>query len=216
MNTYVTSIGHILLTLWYWWRLVPLCFQCLSRSTAVEIVNSSKVLQAETRMLLDGKLLVRLCNFIHVFSLRRLLCLPRLFSSSALSVLRWRLAFQLLLSVYCLCFVLFFCLFAEAFIHPARRRTFYSRQPFVWESKYNDRTTAQCDRVYSDSSALLSFCFFICLCFEMFINLFQTNWAKLSLILSSVIEAFEWWPSQNVSAIRHVNKAAYRMFLRIM
>lgn len=34
--------------------------QCLSRSTAVEIVNSSKVLQAETRMLLDGKLLVRL------------------------------------------------------------------------------------------------------------------------------------------------------------
>lgn len=33
--------------------------QCLSRSTAVEIVNSSKVLQAETRMLLDGKLLVR-------------------------------------------------------------------------------------------------------------------------------------------------------------
>ncbi|XP_061566375.1 diacylglycerol kinase delta isoform X2 [Cololabis saira] len=29
----------------------------LSRSTAVEIVNSSKVLQAETRMLLDGKLL---------------------------------------------------------------------------------------------------------------------------------------------------------------
>lgn len=32
--------------------------QCLSRSTAVEIVNSSKVLQAETRMLLDGKLLV--------------------------------------------------------------------------------------------------------------------------------------------------------------
>uniref|UniRef100_A0A3Q4HR86 Diacylglycerol kinase n=1 Tax=Neolamprologus brichardi TaxID=32507 RepID=A0A3Q4HR86_NEOBR len=34
--------------------------ECLSRSTAVEIVNSSKVLQAETRMLLDGKLLVRL------------------------------------------------------------------------------------------------------------------------------------------------------------
>lgn len=33
-------------------------FQCLCRSTAVEIVNSSKVLQAETRMLLDGKLLV--------------------------------------------------------------------------------------------------------------------------------------------------------------
>uniref|UniRef100_A0A3P8QTP1 Diacylglycerol kinase n=1 Tax=Astatotilapia calliptera TaxID=8154 RepID=A0A3P8QTP1_ASTCA len=33
--------------------------ECLSRSTAVEIVNSSKVLQAETRMLLDGKLLVR-------------------------------------------------------------------------------------------------------------------------------------------------------------
>lgn len=33
--------------------------QCLSRSTAVEIVNSSKVLQAETRMLLDGKLLVQ-------------------------------------------------------------------------------------------------------------------------------------------------------------
>lgn len=32
--------------------------QYLSRSTAVEIVNSSKVLQAETRMLLDGKLLV--------------------------------------------------------------------------------------------------------------------------------------------------------------
>lgn len=32
--------------------------QCLSRSTAVEIVNSSKVLQAETKMLLDGKLLV--------------------------------------------------------------------------------------------------------------------------------------------------------------
>ncbi|KAE8279339.1 Diacylglycerol kinase delta [Larimichthys crocea] len=31
--------------------------ECLSRSTAVEIVNSSKVLQAETRMLLDGKLL---------------------------------------------------------------------------------------------------------------------------------------------------------------
>ncbi|XP_043952924.1 diacylglycerol kinase eta isoform X3 [Gambusia affinis] len=31
--------------------------QCLSRSTAVEIVNSSKVLQAETSMLLDGKLL---------------------------------------------------------------------------------------------------------------------------------------------------------------
>lgn len=35
--------------------------QCLSRSTAVEIVNSSKVLQAETKMLLDGKLLVRSC-----------------------------------------------------------------------------------------------------------------------------------------------------------
>uniref|UniRef100_A0A3Q3GFK5 Diacylglycerol kinase n=1 Tax=Labrus bergylta TaxID=56723 RepID=A0A3Q3GFK5_9LABR len=32
--------------------------ECLSRSTAVEIVNSSKVLQAETKMLLDGKLLV--------------------------------------------------------------------------------------------------------------------------------------------------------------
>ncbi|XP_017289538.1 diacylglycerol kinase eta isoform X1 [Kryptolebias marmoratus] len=32
--------------------------ECLSRSTAVEIVNSSKVLQAETRMLLDGKLLL--------------------------------------------------------------------------------------------------------------------------------------------------------------
>ncbi|KAF6728228.1 Diacylglycerol kinase eta [Oryzias melastigma] len=31
--------------------------ECLSRSTAVEIVNSSKVLQAETRMLLDGELL---------------------------------------------------------------------------------------------------------------------------------------------------------------
>ncbi|XP_008433541.1 diacylglycerol kinase eta isoform X2 [Poecilia reticulata] len=31
--------------------------ECLSRSTAVEIVNSSKVLQAETSMLLDGKLL---------------------------------------------------------------------------------------------------------------------------------------------------------------
>ncbi|XP_047241383.1 diacylglycerol kinase delta isoform X1 [Girardinichthys multiradiatus] len=31
--------------------------ECLSRSTAVEIVNSSKVLQAETRMLLNGKLL---------------------------------------------------------------------------------------------------------------------------------------------------------------
>ncbi|KAK5893280.1 hypothetical protein CgunFtcFv8_006168 [Champsocephalus gunnari] len=31
--------------------------ECLSRSTAVEIVNSSKVLQEETRMLLDGKLL---------------------------------------------------------------------------------------------------------------------------------------------------------------
>ncbi|KAG9274483.1 diacylglycerol kinase delta isoform X3 [Astyanax mexicanus] len=31
--------------------------QCLSRSTAVEIVNSSKVLQLETRMLLEGKLL---------------------------------------------------------------------------------------------------------------------------------------------------------------
>ncbi|XP_037544269.1 diacylglycerol kinase eta [Nematolebias whitei] len=31
--------------------------ECLSRSTAVEIVNSSKVLQAETQMLLDGKLL---------------------------------------------------------------------------------------------------------------------------------------------------------------
>ncbi|XP_013889332.1 diacylglycerol kinase eta [Austrofundulus limnaeus] len=31
--------------------------ECLSRSTAVEIVNSSKDLQAETRMLLDGKLL---------------------------------------------------------------------------------------------------------------------------------------------------------------
>jgi hypothetical protein len=30
----------------------------LTRSTAVEIVNSSKVLKAETRMLLDGKLLV--------------------------------------------------------------------------------------------------------------------------------------------------------------
>lgn len=44
-------------------------FQCLSRSTAVEIVNSSKVLQAETRTLLDGKILVQLCYFIHVFSL---------------------------------------------------------------------------------------------------------------------------------------------------
>uniref|UniRef100_A0A087XI42 Diacylglycerol kinase n=1 Tax=Poecilia formosa TaxID=48698 RepID=A0A087XI42_POEFO len=31
--------------------------ECLSRSTAVEIVNSSKVLQGETSMLLDGKLL---------------------------------------------------------------------------------------------------------------------------------------------------------------
>ncbi|XP_026208148.1 diacylglycerol kinase eta isoform X2 [Anabas testudineus] len=31
--------------------------ECLSRSTAVEIVNSSKVLQAETRTLLDGKIL---------------------------------------------------------------------------------------------------------------------------------------------------------------
>ena len=39
---------------------IHLYFQCLSRSTAVEIVNSSKVLQEETRMLLDGKLLVRL------------------------------------------------------------------------------------------------------------------------------------------------------------
>lgn len=34
----------------------------------MEIVNSSKVLQAETRMLLDGKLLVQLFNFIHVLS----------------------------------------------------------------------------------------------------------------------------------------------------
>ncbi|KAM6949441.1 diacylglycerol kinase eta [Aplochiton taeniatus] len=33
--------------------------ECLSRSTAVEIVNSSKVLEAETRTLLDGKLLDR-------------------------------------------------------------------------------------------------------------------------------------------------------------
>ncbi|XP_064877855.1 diacylglycerol kinase delta isoform X1 [Oncorhynchus nerka] len=32
--------------------------ECLSRSTAVEIVNSSKVLQLETRMLLEGKLLL--------------------------------------------------------------------------------------------------------------------------------------------------------------
>lgn len=39
--------------------------QCLSRSAAVEIVNSSKVLQLETRMLLEGKLLVR-C-FYHFF-----------------------------------------------------------------------------------------------------------------------------------------------------
>ncbi|XP_062305142.1 diacylglycerol kinase delta [Osmerus eperlanus] len=31
--------------------------ECLSRSTAVEMVNSSKVLQAETRVLLEGKLL---------------------------------------------------------------------------------------------------------------------------------------------------------------
>uniref|UniRef100_A0A3B4BJH1 Diacylglycerol kinase n=1 Tax=Periophthalmus magnuspinnatus TaxID=409849 RepID=A0A3B4BJH1_9GOBI len=31
--------------------------ECLSRSTAVEIVNSSKVLQAETKMLLEGKIL---------------------------------------------------------------------------------------------------------------------------------------------------------------
>uniref|UniRef100_A0AAV2KNI5 Diacylglycerol kinase n=1 Tax=Knipowitschia caucasica TaxID=637954 RepID=A0AAV2KNI5_KNICA len=31
--------------------------ECLSRSTAVEIVNSSKVLEAETKMLLDGKIL---------------------------------------------------------------------------------------------------------------------------------------------------------------
>lgn len=48
-----------------------ICFvspQCLSRSTAVEIVNSSKVLQAETKMLLDGKLLVRFCTFVHEFS----------------------------------------------------------------------------------------------------------------------------------------------------
>lgn len=43
-------------------------FQGLSRSTAVEIVNSSKVLQAETKMLLDGKLLVQLYNFFRVFS----------------------------------------------------------------------------------------------------------------------------------------------------
>ena len=183
--TRMSPLGHILHTPLYWWRLIPLCLQCLSRSTAVEIVNSSKVLQAETRMLLDGKLLVRLCNFIHVFPL------PRLFSSSALSVLRWRLAFQLLLSVYCLCSdIFFFCLFAVAFIHPARRFTFYSRRPFVWKSKYNDRATAERDRVYSDSSALLSFCSFIFLCFETFINLFQANWAKLSLILSSIIEAF--------------------------
>uniref|UniRef100_A0A3P9A3G8 Diacylglycerol kinase n=1 Tax=Esox lucius TaxID=8010 RepID=A0A3P9A3G8_ESOLU len=32
--------------------------ECLSRSTAVEIVNSSKVLQLETRMLLEGRLLL--------------------------------------------------------------------------------------------------------------------------------------------------------------
>ncbi|XP_076843600.1 diacylglycerol kinase delta isoform X2 [Brachyhypopomus gauderio] len=32
--------------------------ECLSRSTAVEIVNSSKVLQLETKMLLEGKLLL--------------------------------------------------------------------------------------------------------------------------------------------------------------
>lgn len=50
-------------------EVINLYFQCLSRSTAVEIVNSSKVLQAETRMLLDGKLLVQLCSFIHIFSL---------------------------------------------------------------------------------------------------------------------------------------------------
>lgn len=40
--------------------------QCLSRSTAVEIVNSSKVLQAETKMLLDGKLLVCLNHIEHL------------------------------------------------------------------------------------------------------------------------------------------------------
>lgn len=85
-----------------------LYFQCLSRSTAVEIVNSSKVLQAETRMLLDGKLLVQLYSFIHVFSLSL-----SLFPSSILfslivfpSLLKpfkpRHLTFHFLLSVYLL------------------------------------------------------------------------------------------------------------------
>lgn len=38
---------------------VCVSLQGLSRSTAVDIVNSSKILQQETKMLLEGKLLVR-------------------------------------------------------------------------------------------------------------------------------------------------------------
>lgn len=60
------------------------CFQCLSRSTAVEIVNSSKVLQAETKMLLDGKLLVQVHSFIHIFSYMFSLSLPLSLLSSCL------------------------------------------------------------------------------------------------------------------------------------
>lgn len=47
--------------------------QVLSRSTAVDIVNSSKVLQQETKMLLEGKLLVS--GFSLSLSLARSCCM---------------------------------------------------------------------------------------------------------------------------------------------
>jgi len=46
---------------------VCVSLQVLSRSTAVDIVNSSKVLQQETKMLLEGKLLVSGFTFSGLF-----------------------------------------------------------------------------------------------------------------------------------------------------
>lgn len=100
-------------------EVINLYFQCLSRTTAVEIVNSSKVLQAETSMLLDGKLLVQLSNFIHLFSL-----LFPLFPNPLFSLLAVCLFWSLGVSHFNFCrlFIVFVQFLFYSFICPVHNR----------------------------------------------------------------------------------------------
>lgn len=112
-----------------------LCFQCLSRSTAVEIVNSSKVLQAETRMLLDGKLLVQFHPWLLSVVAYSLRCLCS--SLSRLDVSHFSFCFLIIVFVW--------------FLLTTAPCTLLENVPlftFVQKSKYNKKTRAKHD-IYS-------------------------------------------------------------------